>query len=426
MFKFKNILIKFIIFCMCLNLFGASEDTFKQEINKNNKKIRELYESDVKFNTEMDLIQKKLLELSQEIDKKQRIVEEYNKQIELTEQNIYDANKNIENLNNEINELEDVVHKNLLEIQKYEEDIKKFKQVIDNRLRNLYKNIDTYTNNLIRIFYTSENVIDCFDKILSMNKFLEIDRIAIEKFANNIEQINVKNENIKFLKALIEEKIKLVNKTISENNDNLKNMEYQKDEKQKQLNDINELNVQLNEQYESLSEDKKQIQQEIIRIQEDNVKLQNELKNYMEELNKNNKEAKKKVKYGRYLKPVNGKITSRFGKRIHPVTGKESSHTGLDIAAPLGEKVKASLGGEVVFSGWYSNVYGNVVIINHGNNIQTFYGHLSKVLVKKGEEVDQGDVIGKVGNTGLSTGPHLHFEIYVNGERVDPEKRIFK
>lgn len=426
MVKFKNILVKFMIFCMCLNLCCASEDTFNQEINKNNKRIRELYESDVKFNTEMDLIQKKLLELSGEIDKKQKIVEEYNKQIELMEQKNYDANKTIESLNNEINELEEVIHQNLLDVQKYEEEIKKFKQVIDNRLRNLYKNIDTYTNNLIRIFYTSENVIDCIDKVVSMNKFLEIDRITIEKFVNNIDLIKVKNQNIEFSKSLIEDKIRLVNETIAENDINLKNMEQQKNEKQRQLEDINELNIQLNAQYENLSEDKKQIQQEIIKIQEDNIKLQNELKKYMEELNRNNKEAKKKVKYGKYLKPVNGKITSRFGKRVHPVTGKESNHTGIDIAAPMGENVKASLGGEVVFSGWHGNVYGNVVIINHGNNIQTFYGHLSKVLVKQGEEVKQGDVVAKVGTTGLSTGPHLHFEIYVNGERVDPEKRVFK
>lgn len=426
MLKFKNVLIKFMIFCMCLNLLCASEDTFNQEIDKNNKKIRELYESDVKFNTEMDLIQKKLLELSGEIDKKQKIVEEYSKQIELSEQKIYDANKTIESLNNEINELEEVIHQNLLDVQKYEEEIKKFKQIIDNRLRNLYKNIDTYTNNLIRIFYTSENVIDCIDKVVSMNKFLEIDRITIEKFVNNIDLIKVKNQNIEFSKGLIEDKIKLVNETIAENDRNLQNMEQQKNEKQKQLDDINQLNAQLNAQYENLSEDKKQIQQEIIRIQEDNIKLQNELKKYMEELNKNNKDAKKKVKYGKYLKPVNGKITSRFGKRVHPVTGKESNHTGIDIAVPMGENVRSSLGGEVVFSGWHGNVYGNVVIVNHGNNIQTFYGHLSKVLVKQGEEVKQGDVIAKVGTTGLSTGPHLHFEIYVNGERVDPEKRIFK
>ena len=148
----------------------------------------------------MDLIQKKLLELSGEIDKKQKIVEEYSKQIELSEQKIYDANKTIESLNNEINELEEVIHQNLLDVQKYEEEIKKFKQIIDNRLRNLYKNIDTYTNNLIRIFYTSENVIDCIDKVVSMNKFLEIDRITIEKFVNNIDLIKVKNQNIEFSK----------------------------------------------------------------------------------------------------------------------------------------------------------------------------------------------------------------------------------
>ena len=82
------------------------------------------------------------------------------------------------------------------------------------------------------------------------------------------------------------------------------------------------------------------------------------------------------------------------------------------------------MSGKVVSSGWYNSVYGNVIIINHGNNIQTFYAHLDKTLVKKGQDVKAGDVIGKMGSTGLSTGPHLHFEIRINGEHVDPLKRI--
>ena len=90
----------------------------------------------------------------------------------------------------------------------------------------------------------------------------------------------------------------------------------------------------------------------------------------------------------------------------------------------MGEDILASLSGKVVSSGWYNSVYGNVVILNHGNNIQTFYAHMSKTLVKVGQEVKRGDVIGKVGSTGLSTGPHLHFEIRINGEHVDPTKRI--
>ena len=84
----------------------------------------------------------------------------------------------------------------------------------------------------------------------------------------------------------------------------------------------------------------------------------------------------------------------------------------------------ASLSGKVVSAGWYNSVYGNVVIINHGNNIQTFYAHLDQVNVEVGQDVMGGGIIGKMGNTGLSTGTHLHFEIRVNGEHVDPLKRI--
>ncbi len=424
MLRLRKFIFKFLIFFMYLNLNSSSPDNFNEDITKNNQKIRELYESDIKFNIEMEEIKKKLVELTNEIDKKQRIVEEDNEIIDSLEQKIYESNNEVEVLNNEIKSLEENMKKNEEEIGEKKKEVERFKHVIDGRIRNLYKNIDTYSSPILRVFYTSENVLDYIDKIVSMNKFIELDRYTIEKVLNHISEIEVKNKSIESSKKLIDEKISKVNKTIGETNENIKILEEKKKEKENEINEIKKLNEELSNTYSAISKDKSEIHDEIVKLYEDNERLQEEQKKYMEKLNKENKKAKPKVKYGKYIKPVQGKITSRFGKRVHPVTGKESNHTGLDIAAPMGEGVKASLGGEVVSAGWYSNVYGNVVIINHGNNIQTFYAHLSKVLVKKGEHVNQGDIIAKVGTTGLSTGPHLHFEIYVNGERVDPEKRI--
>lgn len=412
------------IFILCLN--SSSRDNFNEEIKQNNQRIRELYESDIKFNIEIDEIQKKLTELTSEIDIREQIVAQHDDQINSLEKEIYDLNNQIESLNNEICELENNMYKNEQAINLKREEVNKFKQVIDNRIKNLYKNLDTYSTPLIKMFYSSENISDYIDKIIDMNKFIQIDKYTLEKVVKGIEEIDLRNKNIEVSKRLIDEKIQMLNENISKNNQNLNQLEKQKQQKEQELNEISRLVEELNNQYKNLSSDKLSIHDEIVKLYEDNEKLKDEQKKYMEELNKQNKKAKSDVKYGKYIKPVPGKITSRFGKRVHPITGKESSHTGIDIASPMGEGVKASLGGEVVSAGWYSGVYGNVVIINHGNNIQTFYGHLSKVLVKKGEKVRQGDIIGKVGSTGASTGPHLHFEIYVNGERVDPERRISK
>lgn len=113
------------------------------------------------------------------------------------------------------------------------------------------------------------------------------------------------------------------------------------------------------------------------------------------------------------------RLTSSFGPRSDPFTGVRSYHTGIDMAMPTGTPIKAAMGGKVVYVGW-SNVFGNYVIINHGNGYQTLYGHMSKTLAHVGQEVSQGTRIGLVGSTGYSTGPHLHFTVYKNGKLVNP------
>ena len=121
------------------------------------------------------------------------------------------------------------------------------------------------------------------------------------------------------------------------------------------------------------------------------------------------------------IRPVSGTITSRFGVSSNI---RRSSHTGLDIAAPTGTPVKAAASGTVTFSGWKGS-YGNMLVISHGNGIQTYYGHCSKLYAKNGQTVSQGDVVASVGSTGNSTGPHLHLEIRVNGTAYNPQNYIY-
>ena len=121
-----------------------------------------------------------------------------------------------------------------------------------------------------------------------------------------------------------------------------------------------------------------------------------------------------------YIKPISGgRLTSRFGRRSRTTRGASTNHKGVDWATPTGTAVFASCGGTVAKAGWGSG-YGYVVYINHPDGRQTRYGHLSKVLVSPGQTVSQGQKIALSGNTGISTGPHLHFEILINGSQVDP------
>lgn len=121
--------------------------------------------------------------------------------------------------------------------------------------------------------------------------------------------------------------------------------------------------------------------------------------------------------------PVNGSITSGFGWRNSPWEDGSELHPGIDIATNMGTPVVATADGEVVKSGW-SGGYGNIVQINHGNGIETIYGHNSQIAVSVGQSVRKGQVISYAGSTGRSTGPHVHYEVRVNGSAVDPMKYL--
>jgi murein DD-endopeptidase MepM/ murein hydrolase activator NlpD len=124
-----------------------------------------------------------------------------------------------------------------------------------------------------------------------------------------------------------------------------------------------------------------------------------------------------------YRKPVIGEVefTSGFGVRSDPFLGRPAMHTGLDFRATSGDPVRATANGKVISSGW-SGGYGRMVEIDHGNGLSTRYGHLSEINVKVGDSVRIGQVIGTVGSTGRSTGPHLHYETRIDGDAVDPQK----
>ena len=119
--------------------------------------------------------------------------------------------------------------------------------------------------------------------------------------------------------------------------------------------------------------------------------------------------------------PYQGAITSTFGYRENPFGGTGiETHKGLDIQGPHGAKVKAMAKGTVVFAGPKGG-YGNCIILKHGNGFETLYGHLSKILVRTGEQIDIGQQIGNIGSTGRSTGPHLHYEIHKYGQKINPQ-----
>ncbi len=189
-----------------------------------------------------------------------------------------------------------------------------------------------------------------------------------------------------------------------------------------------DLKKQVSREQQKITSKVNSAKKELVKIQSDRVKLEKAL----QELEETSKEIEKAIRKdqeqstpegalgtGTMQWPARGRISSNFGWRYHPVLKKKKYHSGLDIAVRSGTPVLAADSGVVLVSGWRGG-YGYFVAINHGNGISTCYGHNSRLLVKAGEKVSKGQKIALSGNTGLSTGPHLHFEVRIKGAPANP------
>ena len=226
-----------------------------------------------------------------------------------------------------------------------------------------------------------------------IEKLKECDTITTYKYY----EVALNNETKSYVKT-IEEAEKVVN-----------------DIKEEFANDDLELNLQINEKY---TESIENVDTNSLEVATANVE------NGAKEL-KESKENENALAIVNNIKlsvlPVTGRITSRYGERS---SLRRSTHTGLDIACNTGTDIKVVSNGTITFSGKKGS-YGNLIIVDHGNGVETWYGHCSKLYAKVGDTVTAGDVVAAVGSTGNSTGPHLHFEIRINGECVNPQSYVY-
>jgi len=268
--------------------------------------------------------------------------------------------------------------------------------------------------------------------------YVENKKSLNEKIQENVENYSKENIESAELTATPEYELKLVNKSQDENEDeviialqneleitykyyeiasNNEVIENVKDEEtaEKLVNEIKELSN--NEVELTINEKTTKALEE---IQIDDLEVAKE--NTVEKLNIDTTESIADINGIKVATlPVTGTISSRYG-----VSSKirVSTHTGLDIAATTGTPIKVVADGTITFAA-YRGSYGYLVKVDHGNGVETWYGHTSKMLVKEGQVVKAGDTIALVGSTGNSTGPHLHFEVRINGEHVNPQKYLY-
>lgn len=308
-------------------------------------------------------------------------------QISVLEQEIETTNLIIQNLSEQIAEKE-------REIEKAEEEEAREFELFKKRVRAMEEN---GTTSYLAVLLKCESFSELLCKTEVISEIIEYDKLLLASLKATRERIEKSKAELELDRA------------------------EQGEAREVLLSQLDSLEIKYQEQNEIIKN-----------LEKDEETYASEYEAALKEMERVNKEIAKmaaelakRSKYvgGEYLWPLPTdytKISSQYGNRMHPILKKVSFHSGIDIPAPNGTAIYAANSGEVIVAGW-NTAYGNYVVINHGGSQTTLYAHMSKYLVKKGQQVKRGDKIGQVGSTGWSTGPHLHFEISVDGKTKDPE-----
>lgn len=309
-------------------------------------------------------------------------------EIRALEKKIYSAEVDLNKLQKDINATKARITTKLAELDALESDIARQNEALNARLRTMYKNGEV---GILTVLLGSSNMADFVTNLDMVQRIYESDADLLAQLQEQFD-------------ALIGQKIQL-----QELRDSL--LAKQAEESARQ---------------ESLKTNKQQVQSKKSAVDLDNKALEKQIDALNAEANALTAkilglQGKGDYIGGTMLWPSRSstRISSPFGMRYHPILRVNKMHTGLDISAGSGTDILAANAGTVISAGW-NNSYGYMVMVDHGGGIVTLYAHASKLLVSTGAVVGRGQVIAKVGSTGMSTGPHLHFEVRVNGVYKNP------
>lgn len=348
---------------------------------------------------ELDDLKKQQEQTAEQIKKHQQEISSKNKEIKsLTDQmtsldrTIEAVEKDLEGLQEELEAAVERVEQVLAELEDARERLQNRTEVFKNRVVGIYHQGDV---SYLEVLMDSSNMTDFLVRMELLQKIAEhdmklLDQIEKEKAIIEAKKAQLEEERDKIAQVKLDTELK---------KDRLANQQMEK-----------------SRLAEALKKEKAVIEKALAEEEEASKKLTEKIKELQARLASDRKFSGNKM-----LWPTPGytRITDVYGPRWHPVLKKNSNHTGIDIGAPMGAKIVAVDYGQVIYVGYFG-AYGNTIIVEHGSGITSMYAHMSAFTVKEGAEVLRGEQIGKIGTTGISTGPHLHFEVRKNGEPVNP------
>lgn len=377
---------------MCLIIVSFSINVFSVDENQETNSTAEnktLEEQQKELNTKIDESNTKLEYVQGEMGETLKKVEELN-------DSITDYEAQYSDLENQITTLENQIKTGSAQIQEIQEEYDRKEKILKRRTVALYEAGET---TYLDFLLTSKSIVEFLSNYFMISEIIEYDNNLLEELAYK----RTKLEEAKQKQEEQEKELRVAKNKINSTNILLNNTKI------------------LKENYiMKLTDEEKALQEQIAQYKEEQADLERKI------LASINWTGTMSIKFtgGVMVWPIAMEgtyITSGYGNRLHPIQGVYKNHAGIDISGSNvnGAPVVAAADGVVTYAGWIGG-YGNCIIINHGSGIVSLYGHGSETVATVGQVVKQGDIVMKVGSTGNSTGPHVHFEIRKNGEVVDP------
>ncbi len=345
---------------------------------------------------ELKNVQKQIDQKQKELNKVKTKQRSVIKDLNTVETKMRTAEKDIKSLDSKLGTTKNTIASTKKSLEQTTKELAHTEKVMKNRIINIYMNGKV---GYLEVLVNSVTFADFLDR---MDMIREISRQDVAVF----KDVRAQKQAIEKQKAVLEAEEEKLSGLIDDQLE--KKLQYAKtaEEREKMLKQINSEKAKLEAAIDEMEEIAQQMNSTIVAL-----------------MKQNGISSEQAYSGGAMLKPVNGRLTSPYGYRIHPILKKKKFHSGIDLAASSGTPIKAANDGVVIKSGWSSG-YGNTVIIDHGGGITTLYAHASKLLCKVGDRVTRGQTVAKVGSTGMSTGPHLHFEVRVNGNTKNPQDYI--